>query len=66
MGRPTSAIKRLRVEIPLDEALVAEMDLLLFSETEGRVPYGARTEFIESLIRAALTRIKPNQQEQVQ
>lgn len=63
MGRPTSAIKRLRVEIPLEEALVAEMDLLLFSPTEGRVPYGARTELIESLLRAALARIKTNQLE---
>jgi hypothetical protein len=30
------------------------LDLLLFSEAEGRVPYGARNRFFEDLIARAL------------
>lgn len=57
MPRPKSLIPKTRVEIQLHSDLVARMDLLLFSDVQGRVPYGAREEFIANLIREHFSRI---------
>jgi len=57
-GRPpsTTPTKRRNITISLD--LWAEMDLLLYSPLEGRIPEGMVRRFIESAIRAKLTEVK--------
>ena len=42
--------------ISLPEDLVARVDLELFSELEGKVPFGAWQRYVEGLIRADLER----------
>ena len=56
MGRPRKAIRPVEKNISLSEDLVAQVDLMLYSELEERVPFGAWKEYIERLIRADLER----------
>ena len=54
MGRPRKAIRPIEKNIsrPLD--LVAQVELELYSELEGRVPFGAWSRYVEGLIRQDL------------
>ncbi len=60
-GRPpsTTPTKRRNITISLD--LWAEMDLLLYSPLEGRIPEGMVRKFIESAIRTKLDQVKGNE-----
>jgi len=56
MARPRKAIKPIEKTINLPQDLVAKVELLLFSELEQRVPYGAWTKYIEWLVREDLAK----------
>lgn len=41
---------RLPIQFRIRENLIARLNLLLYSPTEGRVPYGAQSDLIEGLL----------------
>ena len=51
MARPASINKPSEKKLSLDAELVAKVELALFSDLEGRVPYGAWSGLIEQLLR---------------
>jgi len=56
MPRPRKAIRPVEKNISLPEDLVAQVDLELFSEVEGKVPFGAWQRLLERLSRGHLAR----------
>lgn len=56
MPRPRKAIRPVEKNISLPEDIVARVDLELFSEVEGKVPFGAWQRYVEALIRTDLAR----------
>ena len=56
MPRPRKIIRPVEKRVSLPETLVAKVDLLLFSELEGRVPFGAWQGYLVRLIEADLAR----------
>jgi len=56
MPRPRKAIRSVEKNISLPEDLVARVNLELYSDLEGKVPFGAWQRYIEGLIRADLER----------
>ena len=56
MPRPRKAIPSVEKNVCLPRDIVAKVDLMLFSELEGRVPFGAWQKYLESLIRADLAK----------
>ena len=56
MPRPRKAIRPVEKNISLPEDIVARVDLELFSEVEGKVPFGAWQWYVEALIRVDLAR----------
>lgn len=56
MARPRKAIRPIEKTICLPEDLVAQVDLLLYSALEGKVPYGAWQRHVEQLLREDLSR----------
>lgn len=57
MAKPKNAVPTVekKVQIPMD--LVTRMELELHSDLEGKIPYGAQSEFINRLIREHYQRI---------
>lgn len=56
-GRPAQVVPSVSRHIRLKAPLATELDLHLFSPIEGRVPYGALSEFIEQACRELLDKI---------
>jgi hypothetical protein len=56
MPRPRKAIRPVEKNISLPQDLVTRVDLELWSEVEGKVPFGAWQKYVEGLIRADLAR----------
>lgn len=56
MARPKSVNRPIEKKLSLDPDLVAKTELLLFSDLEGRVPYGAWSGLIEQLLREHFAR----------
>lgn len=56
MARPRKAVRPVEKNISLPEDLVARVDLELWSELEGKVPFGAWQRYLERLIREDLAR----------
>lgn len=56
MARPRKAIRSVEKNISLPEDLVAKVDLELWSELEGKVPFGAWQRYVERLIREDLAK----------
>lgn len=56
MARPKKAIRPVEKNISLPEDLVARVDLELYSDLEGKVPFGAWQRYVERLIRDDLTK----------
>jgi hypothetical protein len=56
MGRPKKAIPSVEKNICLAQDLVARVDLELWSEVEGKVPFGSWQKYVEGLIREDLAR----------
>lgn len=50
MGRPFNVERSVPLELHLPESLRTKVDLLLFSEIEGRVPRGAYLQFFIGLL----------------
>lgn len=51
MPRPKKTTRTIFKNIGLAEDLVARLELELFSEVEGRIPFGAQQAFFERLLR---------------
>ena len=51
MPRPLKTIRTINKNIALPEDLVGRLELELFSEVEGRIPFGAQQEFFTTLLR---------------
>ena len=60
MGRPRKAIRPVEKNISLPEDIVARVELELYSELEGKVPFGAWQRYLEGLIREDLARRHSN------
>ena len=58
MARPASINKPIEKKLSLDAELVAKVELALFSDLEGRVPYGAWSGLIEQLLREYFNRVE--------
>lgn len=58
MARPRLSVAKVRKELKLPLDVATEVDLLLFSDAEGRVPYGAWEHLVVHLLRVHLARIK--------
>jgi hypothetical protein len=56
MPRPPKAIRPVEKTVNLPQDLVAQVDLILWSELEQRVPHGAWARYVESLIRDDIQR----------
>ena len=56
MARPKRTDRPQEKNISLPSSLVARVDLELFSELEGRVPFGAWQRYIKELIENDLAR----------
>ena len=56
MGRPRKAVPSIEKNISLPRDLVAAVELELYSEVEGKVPFAAWQKYLEGLIRADLAR----------
>lgn len=56
-GRPRASVPSAEKNLSLPSDLVGRVDLLLFSELEGRVPHGAWSRYIARLIKDDLDRL---------
>lgn len=56
MPRPRKAIPSVEKNISLPRDLVAVVELSLYSELEGKVPFGAWQRYLERLIREDLVK----------
>ena len=56
MGRPRKAIPSIEKSISLPRDLVVAVELELYSEVEGKVPFAALQKYLEELIRKDLAR----------
>lgn len=56
MPRPRKAVRPVEKSISLPEDLVVKVDLLLWSDLEGKVPMGAWAKYVEGLVAADLQR----------
>lgn len=54
MARPRKAIRPVEKRISIDEDLVARVELELWSDLEGKVPFGSWSQYINRLIRQDL------------
>ena len=59
-GRQPKTIPTIERKINLPEALDAELQLLLWSDIDGRVPYGALSNLIVPLLQQYLQALKAN------
>lgn len=57
MPRPKKVVKSVTKNLCLPEPLVARVDLILFSELEGRVPFAAWQGFVVEAIEEKLLRM---------
>ena len=56
-GRPAHVTPAVSRHIRIPAGLATELDLHLYSEVEGRIPYGALGEFITQACRELLDKI---------
>lgn len=61
-GRQPKTIPTVERKINLPEALDAELQLLLWSDIDGRVPYGALTNLVVPLLQQYLQALKATRQ----
>lgn len=54
MPRPPKAIRPVEKSVSLPQDLVLQVDLILFSPLEGKVPFAAWQRYLEGLIRRDL------------
>ena len=51
MARPSRVIPSVNKNIAIPQDLCARLELELYSELEGRIPFGAQAKFFEQLLR---------------
>lgn len=51
MARPKKTTRTVFKNIALPEDLAAKVDLYLWSEVEGKIPFGAQQEFFSRLVK---------------
>lgn len=63
MGRRLKTIRPIEKNISIEETLVAQVDLKLYSEVEGRVPHGSWSKYVNQLIKDDIEgkKVKPLQ-----
>ena len=54
MARPKKAIRPVEKNLSLPGDMVAQVELFLFSEIEGKVPFGAWSKYLQELVREDL------------
>lgn len=57
-GKPPSAIPRVEKSLSLPSDICAQVDLQLFSELEGKVPHGAWSRLVGTLLTKFLADLK--------
>lgn len=57
MAKPKNVIPSIEKKIQISSDLCARMELELFSDVEGKIPYGKQSEFINNLIREHYKRV---------
>jgi len=55
MSRPARVVRTISKNIALPEDLVARLELELYSDLEGKIPFGAQAKFFEDLLRRHFT-----------
>ncbi len=58
MARPRKVDRTVDIHLLLPETLIAEVELLLYSDIEARVPHGARSKFFTTAAQQYLTALK--------
>lgn len=61
MARPRKTDRPVEKSISMRASLVAEVDLHLFSELEGKVPFGAWSKLVEQLLTDYMTKVNSAQ-----
>jgi len=56
MARPLKAVRPVEKNLSLPQDVVTKVDLELWSEVEGKVPFGAWSRYVEGLIRNDLAK----------
>ena len=56
MGRPRKAVPSIEKNVSLPRDLVVAVELELYSEVEGKVPFAAWQKYLEDLIRKDLAK----------
>jgi hypothetical protein len=57
MPKPRRTDRPVEKSINLPQTLCAQVDLLLYSELEGRVPFGAWSKLIEQLLKSHVDKL---------
>ena len=65
MGRPQRTIRSIEKNICFDEPLVNRVDLILYSELEGRVPHGEWKRFLQEAVEEKLARMQKKLKKQM-
>ena len=58
MGRPAKIEKMALRKVLLPKALVGQVELTLYSDAQGRIPYGAWTALLVPLLEAYLINVR--------
>lgn len=61
MPRAKNTIPTMQLNVAIATDLMAKLELLLFSEVEGKVPHGAKSELISNLLRQHFSKIEGRQ-----
>lgn len=56
MPRAKNTVPTLQLNVAIPTDLMAKLELFLYSEVEGKVPHGAKSELIVNLLRNHFTR----------
>lgn len=62
MPRPARTLRTVQKNIALPEDLAAKLELHLYSEVEGRVPFGAQSAFFSQLLTDYFNQKQPQAQ----
>jgi len=57
MPRPRNILRKVQLHVWVTEEVRTRMDLRLYSSIEGRIPFGAHSDFIDSTLGRELDRL---------
>lgn len=61
MPRAKNTIPTLQLNVAIPTDLMGKLELYLFSEVEGKVPHGAKSELVSNLLRQHFNKIEGRQ-----